>query len=382
MYSRLLVPPTKTSFFLFGPRGVGKTTWVKSTYPKALYIDLLDGKTFNRLFTNPSEIEEKIPQNFTDWVIIDEIQRVPELLNEVHRLIESKHYKFILTGSSARKLRRGGVNLLAGRALVYNMHPLTVIELGESYNLLDCVRYGFLPSVFDHEDKDTYLASYIQAYLQQEVVQEGISRNLSAFARFLETASFSQGSVLNMSEVAREAAVGRRMAEDYFCALEDLLVGVRIPVFTKKAKRKLVSHAKFYYFDAGVYRAIRPTSPFDQPEMIGGIALESLFMQNLRAVNDYLKLEYTLYYYRTISGVEVDFVAYGPRGILAFEIKSKKDIFSNDLVGLKTFHQDYPMAKCFMIYGGRDKRYFGDIEALPIDFALKNLDKICSLDPK
>lgn len=379
MYSRLLTPPVKTSFFLFGPRGVGKTTWVKSNYPKAVYIDLLDGKTFNHLFTNPSKIEEKIPQDFVDWVVIDEIQRVPELLNEVHRLIESKHNKFILTGSSARKLRRGGVNLLAGRALVYNMHPLTAVELGESFNLINCVKYGCLPSIFDHEDKDTYLASYIQAYLQQEVVQEGISRNLSAFARFLETASFSQGSVLNMSEVAREADIGRRMAEDYFCALEDLLVGVRIPVFTKRAKRKLVSHSKFYYFDTGVYRAIRPISPFDQPEMIGGIALESLFMQNLRAINDYLKLKYNLYYYRTISGVEIDFVAYGPRGILAFEVKSKGDIFPSDLTGLKTFKQDYPMAKCFMIYGGHEKKYFGDIEAIPIDFALKNLDAILSI---
>ncbi len=376
MYSRLLKPPTKTSFFLFGPRGVGKTTWVKSKYPKAVYIDLLDSKTFTQLFTNPSRIEERIPKDFTDWIVIDEVQKAPELLNEVHRLIENKHLKFILTGSSARKLRRGGVNLLAGRALVYHMHPLTAIELGERFTLSDCVTYGCLPSVFDHEDRDAYLASYIQAYLQQEVIQEGISRNLSAFARFLETASFSQGSVLTMSEVAREAAVGRRMAEDYFCALEDLLVGVRLPVFSKRAKRKLVSHAKFYYFDVGVYHALRPVSAFDDPEMIGGVALESLFMQNLRAVNEYLKLGFTLYYFRTLAGVEVDFVAYGPKGILAFEVKSKREIFSSDLTGLKTFQQDYPMAKCYMIYGGNERRYYGSIEAIPFVDAIRNLPEI------
>lgn len=339
-------------------------------------MDLLNAKFFNKLFADPSRIEEMIPKNFMGWIVIDEIQRIPELLNEIHRLIESRHYKFILTGSSARKLRRGGVNLLAGRALTYFMHPLTAVELGKDFNLIDCVQYGSLPSVFEKEDKEQYLASYVQTYLQQEVVQEGISRNLSAFARFLETASFSQGSVLNMSEVAREAAVGRRMTEDYFCALEDLLIGIRLPVFSKKAKRKLVSHHKFYFFDVGIYRTLRPVSPFDQPEMTGGIALESLFLQNLRAVNDYLGFKYSLYYFRTVAGVEVDFVLYGPKGLIAFEVKSKRDIFSSDLIGLKTFLADYPMAKAYLIYGGEMKKYKKGVEIWPIAEALKSLPEI------
>ncbi len=376
MYSRLLTVPTKNSFFLFGPRGVGKTTWVKTNFPKAIYLDLLDSKIFNPLFANPARIEEKIPENFTDWVVIDEVQRIPDLLNEVHRLIENRHIKFVLTGSSARKLRRGGINLLGGRAAIYQMHPLTAVELGEGFNLTDCLKYGSLPSVFEQSNKEDYLAGYIGAYIQQEVVAEGISRNLSAFARFLETASFSQGSVLNMSEVAREASVGRRMAEDYFCALEDLLVGVRIPVFSKKAKRKLVSHSKFYFFDTGVYQAIRPVGPFDEPKMIGGIALEGLFMQNLRAINDYLKFGYDLFYYRTVAGVEVDFVIYGKNGLKAFEIKSKNDIFSKDLVGLKTFKEDYPIAKCYLLYGGKQKMYKQGVEIWPIKEALLNLPKI------
>lgn len=376
MYSRLLIPPGKTSFFLFGPRGVGKTTWVKASFPEAVYVDLLNSKVFNRLFTSPHMIEEMIPEKFTEWVIIDEIQRVPELLNEVHRLIENKHYRFVLTGSSARKLRRGGVNLLGGRAVTHFMHPLTAAELGDDFKLSDCVSYGCLPSVFDQEDKEQYLAGYVQNYLQQEIIQEGISRNLSAFARFLQTASFSQGSVLNISEVAREAMVGRRMAEDYFCALEDLLIGVRIPVFSKKAKRKLVSHNKFYFFDAGVYRTLRPISAFDQPAMAGGIALESLFFQNLRAINDYLNLKYTICYYRTVAGVEVDFVLYGPKGLVAFEVKSKRDIFPSDLTGLRTFLTDYPMARAYMVYGGESKRYFPGIEVWPIAQALKSLPEI------
>lgn len=376
MYSRLLIPPAKTSFFLFGPRGVGKTTWVKNNFPNAVYIDLLRGETYNDLFPNPTRIEEKIPADFEGWIVIDEVQRVPELLNEVHRLIESKKYKFVLTGSSARKLRRGGVNLLAGRAITYFMHPLTVIELGKDFNLGNNLKYGCLPGVIENEDKKAYLESYIQTYLQQEVTQEGISRNLPAFARFLETASFSQGSVLNMSEVAREASVGRRMAEDYFCALEDLLIAVRIPVFSKKAKRKLVSHSKFYYFDAGLYRVIRPTSAFDQPEMTGGVALETLVLQNLRAINDYSKFKYKIYYYRTLAGVEVDFVLLGEKKLLAIEVKSKKKISRNDLTGLKTFQEDYPMAKGYVFYGGSQKMYFGNIEVWPVAEALKSLPEL------
>lgn len=373
MYSRLLTPQAQKSFFIFGPRGVGKTTWVKHRFPNAVYLDLLDSKNFNRLFADPSRLEEKIPDHYRGWVVIDEIQRVPELLNEVHRLIEGKGFKFILTGSSARKLRRGGYNLLAGRALTYFMHPLTAIEMGNDFQLARCLKFGALPSTISEIEREQYLDSYVQTYLQQEIVQEGVSRNLSAFARFLETASFSQGSVLNMSEVAREASVGRRMAEDYFSALEDLLIGVRLPVFSKRAKRKLVSHAKFYFFDVGLYRTIRPIGPFDDPETIGGVALESLFFQNLRAINDYLRLGYALYYFRTVAGVEVDFVAYGGKGLRAFEIKSKKNISSADLSGLRTFAADYPIAKCYFIYGGRERFHVGTIEIIPFTEALLQL---------
>jgi len=376
MYSRLLSPPAQKSFFLFGPRGTGKTTWVKSKFPNALYLDLLKAETYNYLLANPTRIEEAIPDGFDDWIVVDEIQKIPQLLDEVHRLIEEKHYKFVLTGSSARKLRRGGINLLAGRALVYSLHPLTAIELGNDFKINEYLQFGGLPEVFSTEDKTNYLKSYVQSYLQQEIIQEGISRNLSAFGRFLEAASFSQGSVLNISAVAREAHVGRKVIEDYFYALEDLLIGVRLPVFSKKAKRKLVTHSKFYFFDTGVYRAIRPTGPFDQPEETGGVALESLFFQNLRAVNDYLNLNYTLYYYRTVSGVEVDFVAYGKKGLIAFEVKSKKDIFPNDLTGLKSFLADYPTAKGYLIYGGNTKMYKQGVEIWPMVEALKLLPQI------
>lgn len=376
MYSRLLKPPRNKSFFLFGSRGTGKTTWVRSNFPNSVYLDLLNAQTYNRMLADPSRLEEMIPANYPDFVIIDEIQRVPKLLNEVHRLIESKKYKFIMTGSSARKLRRGGENLLAGRALTYFLHPLTAMELGTDFRLDECLQFGCLPAVFSEENKEKYLASYVQTYLQQEVIQEGISRNLNAFARFLETASFSQGSVLNMSHVSREAAVNRKVVEDYFCALEDLLLAVRLPVFAKKAKRRLISHNKFYFFDAGIYRTIRPLGPLDQSGSVGGIALESLFFQNLRAVNDYLDLGYDLFYYRTATGIEVDFVIYGKCGLRAFEIKSKKNIFPADLKNLKVFLLDYPMAKGYLLYGGKERQYFGNIKVIPFTEALLDLPKL------
>ncbi|MDO8515363.1 MAG: AAA family ATPase [bacterium] len=376
MYSRLIKPPARTSFFLFGPRGTGKTTWLKQNFPNALYYDLLDPQTYHDFLAQPGNIEIYTKKEKFDWIIIDEIQMVPELLNAVHRLIENEHYKFILTGSSARKLRQKGVNLLGGRALNYHMHPLTALELGADFDLEKALQFGLMPSIFSVDDPKKYLFSYIKTYLYEEVEQEGMTRNLSSFARFLETASFSQGSVLNVSEVAREAMVERKVVENYFTILDDLLVATQIPVFTKKAKRKMITHNKFYFFDAGIYRTIRPMGPFDDPNGVSGIALETLFLQNLRAINDYFDLGYKIYYYRTVLGVEVDFVVYGPKGVFAFEIKGSKKFSERDLSGLRAFLSDYPIAKCYLIYGGDRKMYYDNIEVWPAKEALMNLPKI------
>jgi len=202
MYSRIIKYPDNKSFFLFGPRGTGKTTWVKKAFPNALYIDLLESRLFNDLLADPQRLENFIPVNFKDWIIIDEVQKIPELLNEVHRLIEKYKHKFILTGSSARKLRRKGPNLLAGRALNFSMHPLTAVELGKDFNLNHSLMYGHLPSVYVESNPKDYLESYIKTYLQEEIQQEGLTRNPGVFSRFLEAASFSQGSILNISEVS------------------------------------------------------------------------------------------------------------------------------------------------------------------------------------
>jgi uncharacterized protein len=376
MYSRIISTPKNKSFFLFGPRGTGKTTWVQKSFADAIYIDLLESRVFNELLADPQRIENYIPENFNDWIIIDEIQKVPFLLDEVHRLIENKKLKFILTGSSARKLRKKGQNLLAGRALTCYMHPLSVVELGKDFSLEHSLKYGSLPSVYTEEDPQGYLDSYMRTYLQEEVLQEGLTRNLNAFARFLEAASFSQGSVLNISEVSRECSVERKVVENYFNILEDLLISVRIPVFTKKAKRRMSRHPKFYLFDTGVYMTVRPMGPLDSPELAEGIALESFFLQEIRAVNEYYGLGYNIYYWRTSGGLEVDFILYGKRGIKAFEIKRRNKVSMGMLSGLKAFLSDYPNAEAFLLYGGNKPLFIDDIKVLPIAHALKTIKEI------
>jgi len=378
MYSRLIRSPQNKSFFLFGPRGTGKTTWVKSAFPKAVYIDLLEAELFNDLTANPQRLVNFIPHDFKDWVIIDEIQRIPDLLHEVHRLIESKRYRFILTGSSPRKLKRKGPNLLAGRALTLSMHPLSAAELGGDFRLEHSLNYGQLPSVYKEADPKKYLEAYVKTYLEEEIRQEGLTRNLSAFARFLEAASFSQGSVLNISSVARECSVERKVVENYFSILEDLMIAYRIPIFSKKAKRRLLAHPKFYFFDAGVYRALRSMGPLDAPEEVEGIALETLFLQEVIALNSALDFGYKIFYWRTSNGQEVDFVLYGPKGLLSFEIKRAARITSAMLRGLKSFLADYPMAKAYLVYAGNRRMYDDKITIVPILETLKNLKAFLS----
>lgn len=378
MYSRLFKFTSQKSFFLFGPRGTGKTSWLKCTFPQALYLDLLKGDLYVELCAKPERLEALIPPYFKDWIILDEVQRIPDLLNEVHRLIEEKGFRFILTGSSARSLRRKGANLLAGRALTYKFYPLTCGELQDDFTLKHALNYGMLPSTFSEEFPEKYLKAYVGTYLREEVQQEGLTRNMGAFARFLETASFSQGAPLNISEVAREAKVERKVVESYFTILEDLLLATFLPVFTKRAKRQMVNHPKFYLFDPGVFRAIRPMGPFDRPEEVDGAALETLLYQQICALNDYLDLGYTLFYWRTSTQMEVDFVLYGPKGLIAFEVKRSESIGSKDLKGLKAFASDYPEAKLFLFYGGARRKYIDSIELIPIEEGLRKLPVILS----
>jgi predicted AAA+ superfamily ATPase len=375
VFPRLLLPPRR-SFFLFGPRGTGKSTWLRARLPGALTFDLLDHRVYSELVADPARLGDRIPKGHRDWVVVDEVQRAPELLNEVHRLIESRRLRFALTGSSARKLRRRGVNLLAGRAATCRMHPLSAMELGESFDLGRALRLGGLPEAWTSEDPEAYLGSYAATYLREEVLQEGLARDVGVFARFLETASLSQACVLNMASVARECGVSAKVAEGYFGILDDLLIGVRLPVFSRRAKRRLVAHPKFHLFDAGVFQAVRPRGPLDPPGQIQGAALETLFLSNLRAVNDGLGLGYSIHYWRTAAGDEVDFVLYGPRGLHAFEVQAAASVRDEDLRSLRKFGEEHPSARLRLLHPGARRWHDRGVEVVPFDECVRTLGEI------
>lgn len=375
MFKRLLTLPLdgKLSIFLFGPRGTGKTDWVKANIPDALYLDLLDFELYSSLQAQPNRLEGLIPEHFRGWVIIDEVQRIPELLNEVHRLIEGKKIRFLLTGSSGRSLKRKGTNLLAGRALTYHLHPLVIQEIEPQIPFQHIVNYGLLPLAVLEQFPENYLRGYLSTYVREEVLQEGLTRNIGSFSKFLESASFSQGALLNFSEIARETGIDRFVVSNYFDILEDLLIGVRIQVFGRRAKRRVVAHNKFYFFDTGVYRAIRPMGPLDTQEEIEGSALETILFQSLRAINDYYQKGYTLYFWRTVNDLEVDFVLYGKNGLIAFEIKRTKTITGSTLKGLRAFKEEYPEAKTYLLFNGKYKEYHDGIIAIHFLEALQTL---------
>ncbi len=372
MISRSLRAP-KGSFFLLGPRGTGKSTWVASVEPKALRIDLLNESTYVELAGHADRLEAMIEAERATTVVLDEVQKLPALLDEVHRLIEKRKTRFILTGSSARKLRRSGANLLAGRAQTLTMHPFTADELGARFDLRHAVTHGLLPTAWMGDEPRSYLRGYVGTYLREEVQQEALVRNLSGFHRFLEAASFSQAAVLNTSSVAADCGINRKTVENHFDLLEDLLLATRVPVFRRKASRKLVSHPKFFFFDAGVYRALRPRGPLDSEADIDGAAIETLLFQSLRAVNANLGLGYELFFWRTSTGTEVDLVLYGEAGLHAFEVTRSPIFRERDLDGLRLFCGDYPAARGHLFYGGTKRYHFDRVEVLPLGEGLSSL---------
>lgn len=361
------------SFFLFGPRGTGKTTWLRQTFPEALWLDLLDPQQQRAYLARPERLREWVDAH--PWardVVIDEIQKVPALLDVVHQLIEAKRgLRFILTGSSARKLRRDSTNLLAGRLLRVEMHPFTGAELGDAFSLPLALEIGLVPLVWNAADPLQTLRAYASLYLHEEVQAEALVRDIGAFARFLEAISFSHGGLLNLASVARECEVGRKTVEGYLGILEDLLLSFRVPVFTRRAKRHLVAHDKFYYFDAGVYRSLRPAGPLDRREEIGGMALEGLVAQHLRAWIAQQGQADRLYYWRTKSGSEVDFVVYGPQTFAAWEVKHAARVHAGDLRALKAFREDYPEARLALLYLGQERLEIDGIAILPCETFLR-----------
>lgn len=332
---RALHPP-RQSFFLFGPRGSGKSTWLRQHFPKALTLDLLNEKLFHELLTNPgrfAELIHSLPRR--SWVCVDEIQRMPGLLNEVHRAMEEKDLRFALSGSSARRLRRAGVNLLAGRALRRSLHAFVPSEMEGRFRLTDALRIGTLPVVVASARPNETLESYVLSYLREEIQAEALVRNLAGFARFLPIAALLHGQSVNVSAVARDAGVARTTVVDYFDLLDDTLLSFRLPGFEAKLRVRERKHPKLYWVDAGLVRAAKKQlGPVIQEER--GPLFEGLVANLLRTWNDYRGLFDDWAYWAPSEGrsLEVDFLLRRGKQLFAIEAKSSSRLRKEDQAGL------------------------------------------------
>lgn len=379
---RKLKPP-KDSYFLLGPRGTGKSTWLSHFYPKALRIDLLLGEEERRLSSHPEKVREiakAMPEGST--LILDEIQRVPRLLPEIHALIEEKRgIQFIMTGSSTRKLRRAVSDLLGGRALMRQMGPFLASELEASFSLEKALKTGLIPLITQSDNPEERIRNYISLYLREEVQAEGLVRQIGNFARFLEIASFSHASLWTTADISRESSVKRSTIDNYLEVLQDLFLAFSLPVFSRRAKRRLVSHQKFYFFDAGVYRALRPHGILDSSQEIEGMALEGLVAQHLRAWVLAQKEPHSFSFWRTQTHLEVDFVIYGPRGFWAIEVKRSPHLAPGDIKGLTAFKEEYPEAKCFILTLNSYPEEYRGFPVIPLESFLVNLSPELSFTP-
>lgn len=370
---RFFTPPDQ-SYFLLGPRGTGKSTWLKATYPKAFRIDLLNLDVLRFYLAAPERLRETVAAlEDGSEIIIDEVQKIPSILSEVHGLIEQKRgLKFILTGSSARKLKREGVDLLAGRALLKHMTPFFAGELGTKFSLEQALEIGTVPLIVESKNPQEVLQTYVGIYLKEEVYAESLVRKIDDFARFLEVISFSHATQINVSNVARECEISRKTIENYLQILQELLIAFTIPVFTNRAQRALARHPKLYIFDAGVFRSLRPMSLKDAGSEVNGAALEGLVAQHLKGWVSSQISSYNFGYWRTKSGLEVDFVILGANEFLAIEVKNGTNIHPQDLRGLDEFRKDYPECTPVLLYRGKTRLIKNNILCMPCaEFLLK-----------
>ncbi len=324
----------KKSHFLFGPRQTGKTFIINHQLKGMHSYDLLDSTVFAALSRRPSRLDEEIPPR-TRFVVIDEIQRLPDLLHEVHRLIESRGIRFLLTGSSARKLRKGGVNLLGGRARTKNLHPFTSNELREHFNASRAIQRGLLPSIYFSDDPVADLNAYTGTYLQQEVVAEGLTRNIPAFSRFLRVAALANGTFVNFTNIANDAQVPRTTVYEYYEILKDTLLLHELPAWKESRTRKPLVSSKYYFFDVGVVGTLQGRK-FKQGTTEYGEAFETFIMHELASYRDYVSND-SLHVWRSASGFEVDFII-GDH--TAVEVKAKQNVSSADLRTLRALAEE------------------------------------------
>lgn len=368
-------PPLRHSFFLFGPRQTGKSTLLKSVFSpeQTLYYDLLRTEEYLRLSENPSLFREEVlsRDQKIKYVVVDEIQRIPHLLNEIHFILEGEGAPyFCLSGSSTRKLKRAHANLLAGRAWTYHLYPLTHVELGEQFSLDKALRFGTLPSVYlsEPEDAGRTLRSYVETYLKEEIEQEALVRNLGNFLRFLTLAGDENGNIVNYSNIARETGTSYNTVKEYFQILEDTLLGFMLLPFAGAVRKRLVKHPKFYFFDTGVHRALtkKVSVGLEKKTSEYGRAFEHFLIVEIIRLAAYQELDYRFSFYRSSNHAEVDLIIETPKNkIYAVEIKAAENPHSNLLRALKSFSLTRPKAELYCACLAPRRRVLDGVAILP-----------------
>ncbi len=370
MFTRdLLLPkPGTESFFLWGPRQTGKSTLLRQTYPDGRWVDLLKAEEFRRYVARPEllrqEIEAEEPRPGRQ-IVIDEIQKVPALLDEVHWLIENRGLHFALCGSSARKVKRGAANLLGGRAMRYELHGLSAGELGREFDLDRMLNHGYLPRIYAASRPNRMLDAYIADYLKEEVAAEGLVRNLPTFSDFLDAAALSDGEIVNFSNIARECGVSSHTTKSHFEILEDTLLGRWLPAYRKRPKRRVIGSPKFYFVDVGVVNRLARRGELLPGSEMYGKAFENWVFHELSAFLSYREFDGALSYWRLASGIEVDFVLGDMQA--AIEAKCSARITRDHLKGLRSLAEDHPRVgrRIVVCREPRSRKTDDGIEILP-----------------
>jgi predicted AAA+ superfamily ATPase len=359
--------PKGQSAFLFGARKVGKSTFLKQKFPKSIYYDLLKNEVYLELLKAPNLLREQVLSQKSKAieypVIIDEVQKVPALLDEVHWLIENEKIGFVLCGSSARKLKRGQANMLGGRAWKFEMFPLVSNEVA-NIDLLQVLNSGMIPSHYRNPNYKKSLKGYIGTYLKEEIFDEGLARNIPAFARFFDSVGYSHGEMINFDNIARESAVNSRTVRDYYQILVDTLIGTFVEPYKKRQSRDVIRKTpKFYLFDVGVAGAITKRSILEKRGELFGKAFEHFIFTEINAYRSYSEKDFRINYWRTKSKLEVDFIL--GEGEIAIEIKGNKNISTKDLLGIKTFTDEHKPKKSYVVSTVQQERLIDDINILP-----------------
>ena len=359
------------SIFLWGARQTGKSTLLQLLFPNTRYIDLLKSDEFERYNRRASLLREELSLlQENELIIIDEIQKIPELLDEVQWLMTNKNHRFILSGSSARKLRRSGVNLLGGRAIRKHLYPFVSAEIPD-FDLIKACNNGMMPRHYLVDDAGKRIHAYVGDYLQQEIKAEALTRNLKTFSRFMEIAALSNGEVVNYNNIASECGVSAPTLKEYFSILEETLIGYTIPAFTKNVKRRVIQSPKFYYFDVGIVNFLLRRRSLLPGSAEFGHAFEHLIMQELIAYIGYSESQHSLSYWRTTSGYEVDAVIGNAN--VAIEIKSTEEVHSHHTRGLKAFSEEFPNSRLIIVSMDKYPRRMNEIDVIPAQHFLKML---------